>query len=252
MKREISENQGYFRVIALLRPIYFVILYKHILPLYCVIHNNFQWIIHKSTKDKLIAKRDRATSIRRLIFIGAIQKIYVLETRLVWLALLLIQDFTFVWLILKIENLSHNYLSFLHPCFRQECGRVTWTDTSKKGITIWHTTATIFLISSLIFSWRIMTLQYCVGFCHTSTRISHWCTFAPSLLNLSPSSYPISPVLVVTEYRIEAPCHTANSHCLSISHGVIYMFQCYYCYQLTDFPFFASIFSIFWGLDEKM
>ena len=70
--------------------------YKHILPLYCVIHNNFQWISHKSIKDRLIAKRDQATSIRRLIFTGTIQKIYVLEKRLVWLALLLIQDFTSV------------------------------------------------------------------------------------------------------------------------------------------------------------
>ena len=30
--------------------------------------------------------------------------------------------------------------------------------------------------SKFIFKWRIIVLQYCVGFCHTSTRISHWYT----------------------------------------------------------------------------
>ena len=30
-----------------------------------------------------------------------------------------------------------------------------------------------------IFNWRIITLQYCVGFCHTSTWISHRYTHVP-------------------------------------------------------------------------
>ena len=34
------------------------------------------------------------------------------------------------------------------------------------------------------FNWRITALQYCVGFCHISTWISHWYTHGPSLLNL--------------------------------------------------------------------
>ena len=34
-----------------------------------------------------------------------------------------------------------------------------------------------------IFNWRIIALQYCVGFCHTSTWISHRYTYIPSLLN---------------------------------------------------------------------
>ena len=32
-------------------------------------------------------------------------------------------------------------------------------------------------------NWRIVALQYCVGFCHTSTWISHRYTYVPSLLN---------------------------------------------------------------------
>ena len=35
-----------------------------------------------------------------------------------------------------------------------------------------------------IFNWRIIALQYRVGFCHTSTWISHRCTYVPSFLNL--------------------------------------------------------------------
>ena len=54
------------------------------------------------------------------------------------------------------------------------------------GLTASH----ILLIFSnvFIFNWRIIALQYCVGFCHTSTWISHRYTYAPSLLNLPPTS----------------------------------------------------------------
>ena len=40
-----------------------------------------------------------------------------------------------------------------------------------------------------IFNWRIISLQYSVGFCHTSTWISHRYTYVPFLLNLPPTSY---------------------------------------------------------------
>ena len=38
-----------------------------------------------------------------------------------------------------------------------------------------------------IFNWRIITLQYCVGFCYTATGISHKSTYVPSLLNFYPT-----------------------------------------------------------------
>ena len=42
-----------------------------------------------------------------------------------------------------------------------------------------------------IFNWRIIALQYHVGFCHTTTWISHRYTYVPSLLSLPPTSLPI-------------------------------------------------------------
>ena len=44
-----------------------------------------------------------------------------------------------------------------------------------------------------IFNRRIIALQYCVGFCHIATWISHRYTYVPSLLNLLPTSHPILP-----------------------------------------------------------
>ena len=43
------------------------------------------------------------------------------------------------------------------------------------------------------FDWRIIVLQHCVGFCHTSTWTSHRSTYVPSLLSLPPTSHPIPP-----------------------------------------------------------
>jgi hypothetical protein len=37
-------------------------------------------------------------------------------------------------------------------------------------------------IKVFIFNWKIIDLQYCVGFCHTSTWINHRYTYVPSLL----------------------------------------------------------------------
>ena len=38
--------------------------------------------------------------------------------------------------------------------------------------------------AAFFFNWRIIALQYCLGFCHTSTWISYRYTYVPSLLNL--------------------------------------------------------------------
>ena len=79
----------------------------------------------------------------------------------------------------------------------------------------------------IYFNWRLITLQYCSGFCHTSTRISHGCTRVP---HPEPSSHlpphPISqrpPSALV----LSALFHVSNLDWQSISHMVIYMFQCY-------------------------
>ena len=49
-------------------------------------------------------------------------------------------------------------------------------------------------LNLFIFNWRIIALQYYVGFCHISTWISHRCMYVPSILNLSPTSHHIPPL----------------------------------------------------------
>ena len=70
-------------------------------------------------------------------------------------------------------------------------------------------------------------LQYCGGFCHTFTWISHGCTCVPhpdppSHLppNPIPKGHPSAPALSTLS-------HASSLDWWSISHMIIYMFQCY-------------------------
>ena len=77
------------------------------------------------------------------------------------------------------------------------------------------------------FNWRLITLQYCSGFCHTLTGISHGCTCVP---HAEPSSYLPPHPIPQGHPSTPAPSvlsHTSNLDWQSISHMVIYMFQCY-------------------------
>ena len=77
------------------------------------------------------------------------------------------------------------------------------------------------------FSWRLITLQYCSGFCHTLTWISHGCTCVPHPeppSHLLPHSIPLG--------QPSAPSLSALSHAWNldwryVSHMIIFMFQCY-------------------------
>ena len=62
-----------------------------------------------------------------------------------------------------------------------------------------------------IFNQRIIALQCCVGFCHTSTRISHRYTHVPSLLNFPSISYPFPPLQTVKGTGLCSLHYTANS-----------------------------------------
>ena len=77
------------------------------------------------------------------------------------------------------------------------------------------------------FNWRLITLQYCSGFCHTMAWISPGCTCVPhpeTPFHLPPHpiplSHPSAPALSILY-------HASNLDWQFISHMIIYMFQCY-------------------------
>ena len=79
----------------------------------------------------------------------------------------------------------------------------------------------------ICFNWRLITLQYCSGFCHTFTWISLGCSCVPhpepaSQLPLHPipQGCPSEPAWSVLFYAL-------NLDWWSISHMVIHMFQSY-------------------------
>ena len=87
-----------------------------------------------------------------------------------------------------------------------------------------------FLIN--LFNWRLLTLQYCGGFCHTLTSISHGCTCVPHpeppshlLPHPIPLGHPSAPALSILS-------HASTLDWRSISHMIIYMFQCYSFFSL--------------------
>ena len=77
----------------------------------------------------------------------------------------------------------------------------------------------------IYFNWRLITLQYCSGFCHALTWISHGCTCVPypdPSSHLFPHPIPLG--------HPSAPALSTLSHALdldwrSVSHMIIYMFQ---------------------------
>ena len=77
------------------------------------------------------------------------------------------------------------------------------------------------------FNWRLITLQYCGGFCHTLTWIRHDCTRVPHpeppshlLPHPIPQGHPSAPALSTL-------FHALNLDWGSVSHMIIYLFQCY-------------------------
>ena len=91
----------------------------------------------------------------------------------------------------------------------------------------WHIKLTFIFCKFIYFNWRLITLQYCSGFCHTFTWISHGCTCIPHpepssdlLPHPIPHGHPCAPAL-------SALFHALNLDWSSSSHIVIYMFQCY-------------------------
>ena len=58
----------------------------------------------------------------------------------------------------------------------------------------------------LFLNWRMLTLQYCDGFCHTSTWMSHRCTCVPPAWTPAPTFLPTPSLWVVPEHQLWVSC----------------------------------------------
>ena len=99
-----------------------------------------------------------------------------------------------------------------------------------------------FLFSKCTLNWRITALQYGVGFCHTSTWISHGFACDPSLWGLPPASHAVPPLWVGTEPWLEPPSHTADPRWLCVFQTVVCMYP--RCSLRSSHPVSRSRFSM--------
>ena len=83
----------------------------------------------------------------------------------------------------------------------------------------------IYIYIFIYFNWWLITLQYCGGFCHKFTWISHGCTCVPHpdppsdlSPHPSPQGHPSAPVLSTLP-------HASKLDWRSISHMIIYIFN---------------------------
>ena len=95
------------------------------------------------------------------------------------------------------------------------------------GIPLYICTTVLFCLFCFFLNWRLITLQYYSGFCHTLTWISHGHTCVPHpeppshlLPHPIPLGHPSAPALSTLS-------HALNLDFWSVSQMVIYMFQCY-------------------------
>ena len=73
----------------------------------------------------------------------------------------------------------------------------------------------------IIFNWRVIALQYCVGFHHTAAWISHSYTYAPPSWASLPPSTPSHPSRLFQSTSLSSLSHSSNFHWLSILHMVM-------------------------------
>ena len=95
--------------------------------------------------------------------------------------------YTYVPSLLNLSHISERAMMFIVGICHSLC-----TTFLKSNDAIFRRQLILnFLKNVFVFNWKIIALQYCVGFCHTSTWISHRYTYVPSLLNFPPTSHPI-------------------------------------------------------------
>ena len=119
-----------------------------------------------------------------------------------------------------------------------------------------------------MFDWKIIALQCCVGFCHTSTWISHRYTYIPSLLNLPSISHPSrlsQSIKLSSVYHTEIPssqlfymwsCICFNA-LQSISYQWVKWFKCFCVFSFLiskkgDDDNHALIIGLLWCLNVIM
>ena len=79
----------------------------------------------------------------------------------------------------------------------------------------------------IYFNWRLITLQYCSGFCHTLIWNLHGYTCVPhpeAPSHLPPHPIPLGHPSAPAQSTLS---HASNLDWWSISHMIIYMFQCH-------------------------
>ena len=104
-------------------------------------------------------------------------------------------------------------------CFyRQSCGQLICKDGLRWEIRI----PRLIFFNVFIFNWRIINLHYCVGFCHTSTWISHSYTYVPSLLNLPPTPSHPSRLSESTGFELPAS-HSKFPLAIYFPYGNVYV-----------------------------
>ena len=106
-------------------------------------------------------------------------------------------------------------ITWIRICFDGQCLNLV--------VLFWEVKSFFF---NLFFNWRKIALQYCVGFCHPTMRISHNYTFITSVLNLLPS--PSHSSRPSQSARLGFLCYTATSYQLSVLHMAVYICWCYF------------------------
>ena len=77
-------------------------------------------------------------------------------------------------------------------CSNMDGPRGNYTEPNQKKTNIWCHLYMEFFFLFFFISWRLITLQYCSGFCHTLTWISHGYTCIPH--PDPPSHIPLHPI----------------------------------------------------------
>ena len=104
-----------------------------------------------------------------------------------------------------------------------------------------------FFFSFIFISWKLITLQYCSGFCHTLTWISHGFTCVPHP-NPPLRLLPPSPAHPSGSSQCTSPEHLSHASSLgwwSVSPLIVYLFQCCSLWTAESKSLFCTSVSLF-------